>query len=138
MWADSVNRNLLSLFFFVNGSYNIFFSIISFHNSVELYEDFAHASYETLRKFWNKIIETNEVEMVCTDRNPSYAEVFGADADLKHIVTKSETCLVESYNSVLRYYLARLHRKTKCYSKSEKMLRLSITLLLNKHISLSI
>ncbi|MDR0556073.1 MAG: IS1 family transposase, partial [Holosporaceae bacterium] len=26
-------------------------------------------------------------------------------------------------------YLARLHRKTKCYSKSKEMLRLSITLL---------
>ncbi|MDR0580983.1 MAG: IS1 family transposase, partial [Holosporaceae bacterium] len=52
--------------------------------------------------------------------------------------TKSETCLVESYNSVLRYYLARLHRKTKCYSKSAEMLRLSVTLLLNKHTLLSI
>ncbi|MDR1982503.1 MAG: IS1 family transposase, partial [Holosporaceae bacterium] len=29
-------------------------------------------------------------------------------------------------------YLARLHRKTKCYSKSEEMLRLSIQLLLHK------
>jgi insertion element IS1 protein InsB len=80
----------------------------------------------------------NDVAMVCTDGNPSYAEVFGEDIDLKHVVTKSETCLVESYNSVLRYYLARLHRKTKCYSKSEEMLRLSISLLFNKHMPLSI
>ncbi|MDR1334906.1 MAG: hypothetical protein LBJ19_01345 [Holosporaceae bacterium] len=87
------------------------------------------ASSETLRRFWAKITETNEVKMVCTDGNPSYAEVFEEDADLKHFITKSETCLVESYNSVLRYYLARLHRKTKCYSKSKKMLMLSIKLL---------
>ena len=31
---------------------------------------------------------------------------LGINADIKHIVSKSETCLVESYNSVLRYYLA--------------------------------
>ncbi|MDR0580544.1 MAG: hypothetical protein LBG04_00280 [Holosporaceae bacterium] len=85
--------------------------------------------------------KTNEVQMVCADGNPSYVEVFGEDSDLKHIVTKSETCLVESYNSVLRYYLARLHRlanATKCYSKSKKMLRLSILLLINKNLLISL
>ena len=82
-----------------------------------------------MRKLWNKIIKTNDVEMTCTDGNPSYAEVFEEDADIKHIVTKSETCLVESYNSLLRHYLARLRRKTKCYSKSTEMLTLSIKLL---------
>ncbi|MDR1476446.1 MAG: IS1 family transposase, partial [Holosporales bacterium] len=35
----------------------------------------------------------------------------------------------------LRYYLARLHRKTKCYSKSIEMLRLSITLLLDNMLN---
>ncbi|MBE6446997.1 MAG: IS1 family transposase [Alphaproteobacteria bacterium] len=40
--------------------------------------------------------------------------------NITHIVTKSETCLIESYNLVLRTGLARLHRKTKCYSKSSK------------------
>jgi IS1 family transposase len=67
--------------------------------------------------------------MVCTDGNPSYAEIFEENTDIEHIVTKAETCLVESYNSVLRYYLPRLQRKTKCYSKSENMLRLSMKLL---------
>ncbi|MDR0740933.1 MAG: IS1 family transposase, partial [Puniceicoccales bacterium] len=42
-----------------------------------------------------------------------------------------EICLVESYNSVLRYYLARLQRRTKCYSKNLEMLRLSVALLLH-------
>ncbi len=36
---------------------------------------------------------------------------------------------VEGENSRLRHYLARLHRKTFCYSKSVEMLRLSIRLL---------
>ena len=46
------------------------------------------------------------------------------NANIKHVASKSNTCLV------LRYYLARLHRKTKCYSKSVLMLTLSVKLLL--------
>lgn len=35
---------------------------------------------------------------------------------------------VEGENSRLRHYLARLHKKTFCYSKSEEMLKFSIRL----------
>ncbi|MDR3266100.1 MAG: hypothetical protein LBT24_00825 [Tannerella sp.] len=94
------------------------------------------ASSETLRKFWKEITKSNNVEIVCSDGNPSYAEIFEEDADVEHLVTKSETCLVESYNSVLRYYLARLHRKTKCYSKSQEMLVLSLKLLIHMKLNL--
>ena len=66
-----------------------------------------------LRKLINKIGENN-LKIVCTDGNFSYEEELSMNADIKHVISKSETCLVESYNSVLRYYLARLHRKTKC------------------------
>jgi insertion element IS1 protein InsB len=38
---------------------------------------------------------------------------------------------VEGENTRLRHYLARLHRQTLCYSKSEEMLKLSIRLLLH-------
>ncbi|WP_337886035.1 IS1 family transposase, partial [Fischerella thermalis] len=38
---------------------------------------------------------------------------------------------VEGENSRLRHYLARLHRKTFCYSKSVEMLKLSIRLLVS-------
>ena len=38
---------------------------------------------------------------------------------------------VEGENTRLRHYLARLHRKTLCYSKSEEMLKHSIRLLLH-------
>ena len=40
----------------------------------------------------------------------------------KHIQSKAETYTVEGYNSLFRHFLARLRRKTKCYSKSKKML----------------
>ena len=38
---------------------------------------------------------------------------------------------VEGENTRLRHYLARLHRKTLCYSKSVEMLKYSIRLLLH-------
>ncbi|MFN5660245.1 MAG: IS1 family transposase, partial [Pseudanabaena sp.] len=37
---------------------------------------------------------------------------------------------VEGENTRLRHYLARLHRRTLCYSKSKEMLQISIQLLL--------
>ncbi|MBD0265150.1 MAG: IS1 family transposase, partial [Tolypothrix sp. Co-bin9] len=37
---------------------------------------------------------------------------------------------VEGENSRFRHYLARLHRKSFCYSKSEEMLELSIRLVI--------
>lgn len=46
-----------------------------------------------------------------------------------HLVSKTAMTRVEGENSRLRHYLARLHRKTFCYSKSIEMLRASIGLL---------
>ncbi|MEJ6484220.1 IS1 family transposase, partial [Nostoc punctiforme UO1] len=46
-----------------------------------------------------------------------------------HLVSKIYMTRVEGENSRLRHYLARLHRKTFCYSKSVEMLELSIRLL---------
>ncbi|NOS73232.1 MAG: IS1 family transposase [Methyloglobulus sp.] len=42
--------------------------------------------------------------------------------------TRAETCTAEGYNSLLRHGLARLKRKTKCYSKSQDMLECSAKL----------
>jgi insertion element IS1 protein InsB len=57
----------------------------------------------------------------------------------KHIQTKAETFTVEGYNSLFRHFLARMRRKSKCYSKSMKMLELSILLLMHhRNNSLSI
>ncbi len=89
-----------------------------------------------LQKLIDKIGENN-LKIVCTDGNFSYEKELSINAGIKHVVSKSETCLVESYNSVLRYYLARLHRETKCYSKSIIMLTLSVKLLLAYKYGLS-
>ena len=50
----------------------------------------------------------------------------------QHIQSKAETYTIEGYNSLFRHYLARMRRKTKCYSKCEKMLEYSIKLLMLK------
>ncbi len=47
------------------------------------------------------------------------------------IVSKIYMTRVEGENSRLRHYLARLHRKTLCYSKSVEMLKYSVRLLLH-------
>jgi insertion element IS1 protein InsB len=49
----------------------------------------------------------------------------------KHLQTKAETFTVEGYNSLFRHFLARMRRKTKCYSKKVEMLRLSVLLLMH-------
>ena len=48
----------------------------------------------------------------------------------KHIQSKAETFTVEGYNSLFRHFLARMRRKSKCYSKSVKMLQYSMNLLM--------
>jgi insertion element IS1 protein InsB len=48
----------------------------------------------------------------------------------KHIQTKAETFTVEGYNSLVRHFLARMRRKSKCYSKTTEMLNLSLLLLM--------
>lgn len=47
------------------------------------------------------------------------------------IISKTYMTRVEGENTRLRHDLARLHRKTLCYSKTEEMLRHSIRLLLH-------
>jgi insertion element IS1 protein InsB len=49
----------------------------------------------------------------------------------KHIQSKAETFTVEGYNSLFRHFLARMRRKTKCYSKKIKMLAISVLLLMH-------
>jgi insertion element IS1 protein InsB len=49
----------------------------------------------------------------------------------KHIQTKAETVTVEGYNSLFRHFLARMRRKSKCYSKKMEMLKLSFFLLIH-------
>ena len=46
--------------------------------------------------------------------------------------SKAETYTVEGYNSLFRHFLARLRRKTKCYTKAKYMLVHSVQLLMMK------
>jgi insertion element IS1 protein InsB len=47
------------------------------------------------------------------------------------IISKTYMIRVEGENTRLRHYLARLHRKTLCYSKSKEMLKHSLRLLIH-------
>ena len=64
-----------------------------------------------------------------TDRWKPYEHFI---PDERHTQSKAETYTVEGYNSLLRHFLARLKRKTKCYSKSTEMLQYSVMLLMLK------
>ncbi len=56
-----------------------------------------------------------------------------------HVQSKAETFTVEGYNSLFRHFLARLRRKTKCYTKKLEMLKYSVIMLMlkrNKQLSI--
>ena len=82
----------------------------------------------TGKQLWNSI-QNKEIEQVMTDFWKPYEHFVPTD---KHIQSKAETYTVEGYNSLFRHFLARLRRKTKCYSKSKKMLLYSVMLLMVK------
>jgi len=73
-----------------------------------------------------------KIKYLCTDEYKAYTSYKLAET---HIRSKSETCLVESFNSSLRDMLARLNRRTKRFSKCVEMLRLSLVMFFNKDIS---
>ena len=66
---------------------------------------------------------------IASDYWKSYEEFIHSE---KHLQTKAETFTVEGYNSRIRHYLARFKRKTKCYSKSDYMIEISLNLLMIK------
>jgi IS1 family transposase len=63
-----------------------------------------------------------------TDGFPVYPCLIEPEA---HLVSKTYMTRVEGENTRLGHYLARLHRKTLCYSKSIEMLEHSLRLLLH-------
>ncbi len=64
-----------------------------------------------------------------TDHCKAYKQVIPKEI---HTCSKAETYTVEGYNSLLRHFLARMRRKTKCYSKSLKALQYSVLLFMAK------
>jgi len=69
------------------------------------------------------------MEIITSDYWKAYEVIVPKE---KHIQSKAETFTVEGYNSLFRHYLARMRRKSKCYSKSKQMLELSVLLLMHK------
>jgi IS1 family transposase len=47
----------------------------------------------------------------------AYADVYYHGGAFQAVLDKSQTYTVEGQNAELRHYLARLHRKTRCFSK---------------------
>jgi Transposase and inactivated derivatives, IS1 family len=66
---------------------------------------------------------------VATDYWKAYSEFIPEE---QHFQFKKETYTVEGYNSILKHFLARLRRKSKCYTKAKYMLVYSLKLLMLK------
>ena len=84
-------------------------------------------SADTFRPLW-AVVATWQCYFYVTDGWSVYPG-FISDGD--QIICKTYMTRVEGENTRLRHYLARLHRKTLCYSKSAEMLAHSIRLLLH-------
>ena len=76
-----------------------------------------------------------KAKIMCSDGYEGYRYYRLAE---KHIVTKAETSLVESKNSLIRHYLVRFNRKTKRYSKAFDMILASRAVLFHKPLWFSI
>ncbi|KAA6343089.1 hypothetical protein EZS27_009220 [termite gut metagenome] len=89
-------------------------------------------SNETAKDFWQRI-NHHEMKYIASDYWKPYEGIIPKEKHLqeKHLQTKAETFTVEGYNSLFRHFLARMRRKTKCYSKKVEMLKLSILLLMH-------
>jgi insertion element IS1 protein InsB len=83
---------------------------------------------DTGRKLWDAI-KNNGITDVMADYWKPYENFV---PPVLHTQSKAETYTVEGYNSLFRHFLARLRRKTKCYSKSKDMLKYSVMLLMLK------
>ena len=83
---------------------------------------------QTGNKLWEKVKSTCPQQSM-TDHWKTYKKMLSNQA---HVCSKAETYTVEGYNSLLRHFLARLRRKSKCYSKSIEALKYSVLLLMAK------
>ena len=85
-----------------------------------------HRSHKTFAFLWSIIKCWHNFRYV-TDGWKIYPMYIESE---DHLVSKTYMTRVEGENTRLRHYLARLHRKTLCYSKFLVFLRYSIRLLL--------
>ena len=89
----------------------------------------------TYRKLEYRIKRKFKINLLCADGNFAYRKIKLSN---RHVISKSETCLVGNTNSVIRRRLARFHRRTSCYSKAMDMISASLLLLFNEELLYSI
>jgi insertion element IS1 protein InsB len=82
----------------------------------------------TGQQLWDAV-NTASLQAVMSDYWKPYEHMI---PHALHTQSKAETYTVEGYNSLLRHFLARLRRKSKCYSKSHHMLLYSVMLFMLK------
>lgn len=75
------------------------------------------------------------IKILCTDAYEAYRHYKLAK---RHVISKAETCLVESKNSLIRLNLARFNRKTRRFSKAFDMIFYSLLLLFYRPLMSSI
>ena len=81
---------------------------------------------------------TGKILQIYSDANSCYDIAFKKlGIREQHVMTKRETHLIESSNSSIRDNLARFNRKTKRYSKSQEMLKISLELFFYKDFILN-
>ena len=83
---------------------------------------------KTFRKLWERISKI-DCDVFYSDNWSSYRKLIPSE---KHVITKKETCMVESKNSQIRNYGSPFVRKTKCVSKKMKMIYYRMLLCVEK------
>ncbi len=80
-----------------------------------------------------EVVEIDEMHTYIGSKKTTVGSTYeGFVPPEKHVQSKKETCTVEGYNSLFRPFLARVRRKTKCYTKAKYMLVYSVKLLMLK------
>lgn len=82
----------------------------------------------TFKRLYQQL-NTHNMQLFFSDYWKSYRQVI---LKPKHITSKAQTFTIEGYNSLIRHFIARFTRKSKCYSKSEKMIENTLNLLFAK------
>lgn len=76
------------------------------------------------------------IGMIYTDANSCYRLAFERHGVTEpHQQTKAQTHLIEASNSSIRDNLARFNRRSKRFSKTHRMLAMTLDLFFNRHIT---
>ena len=81
--------------------------------------------------------KTGEYDLQCGSRSCDDGSPYTSFVPpWKHILSKAQTFTGKGYHSLTRHFLARLRRKSKCYSQCKNRLELSMRLLMQKRNSI--